>query len=121
MSRLEFSRKTRAQGFARCQGKCEICGVRLHPGRFQFHHIVEANDGGDGSLGNMQVICSGCHAPLTKLYTQELRKSQRIADKNTGAWLRTKRPLPGGRRSKWKIKMSGEVVLRHGRQDEEFV
>ena len=88
-NRLNFSRKTKAQAFARSGGKCECgkCGgIRLVAGKFQYHHIKEANDGGDNSLENCLVITNECHKPLTKKYIQETRKAERIRDKHIGAF-----------------------------------
>lgn len=110
--RDEFTRKTRGLALKRCDMKCEGCGLPLRPGRFQFHHAVEANDGGEATLENCQVLCTGCHAPLTKAYTQALRKAERVRDKNSGAFLKTRNPIPGSRATKWKRCFDGSVVLR---------
>lgn len=112
--RQEFPRKVRALALVRCKGHCEgDCGLPLRPGRFQFHHITEANDGGEATLENCKVLCTPCHAPLTKAYTQSLRKAERVRDKHSGAMLRTSRPMPGGRSSPFKKKLNGTVVIRH--------
>jgi 5-methylcytosine-specific restriction protein A len=100
--RQEFPRKVKAAAFTRCNGFCESCGIKLHPGRFDYHHIVEAHDLGPPTLENCAVICEPCHAPLTAHYTRELRKAERIRDKRTGAMSKPSTPLPGSRRSKWK-------------------
>ena len=94
--RLEFTRKTKALAFARSQGRCECgkCGgIRLVPGKFQYHHIKEANDGGDNSVENCLVITNDCHKPLTAHYVKETRKHERIRDKNIGAMGKTSRPI----------------------------
>lgn len=111
MMRLEFTRKTKASRFLHCGGKCEMCGVRLVPGKIEYHHYREANDGGDNSFENCRVVCVACHKPLTKHYTRELRKAERIRDRNIGAFKRVSR-LPCSRTSRWKKKINGEVVER---------
>lgn len=93
MIRLEFTRKTKAKRFLHCGGKCELYGVRLMPGKIEFHHDKPAADGGDNSFENARAVCKPCHSPLTKVYTQALRKSERIRDRNIGA-LKSSRPFP---------------------------
>ncbi len=91
--RLEFTRKTKVLAFQRSKGFCEECSARLVPGKFQYDHIKEANDGGDNSLANCKVLCTPCHQPKTTKYVQETRKHERIRDNNIGAFPKTKRPL----------------------------
>lgn len=91
--RLEFSRKTRARRFEHCKGKCEGCGVKLVPGKFDYHHEKEAEDGGDNSFENCRVLCDNCHAPLTKAFIRRIRKADRQRDRNIGA-LKPKRSIP---------------------------
>lgn len=110
--RLEFSRKTRAQGDVRCQDKCELCGMPFAGKKRNYHHVKEANDGGDNSLSNMLVICEPCHKPLTKQYVRELRKAERIRDKHTGAWPKSRHPMRFGRDSPEKMTFHDGVVLR---------
>ena len=81
----EFDRKTKALAHLRSGGFCECgCGQKLMPGHTQYHHIREANDGGDNSLENCLVLTTICHAPLTKKYVQETRKAERARDKHNG-------------------------------------
>lgn len=80
--------------------------------RREFHHILAANDGGDNTLENMLVLCVGCHKPLTKAYTIELRKAERIHSKHNGAMKPTSRPMPGGRSGQWKRTFSNGWVKR---------
>jgi len=95
MIRLNFTRKTKAQAFARCGGNCEGCGARLVPGHFQYDHIREANDDGGNGLDNCQVLCTACHTPKTVKYVQETRKAERARDKHIGAMMESGRKLSG--------------------------
>src|SRR5690606_14219188 len=65
-SRQEFSRKTKAEAFARAKGKCESCGVKIRPGNGPHydHRIPDAVDGGT-DLSNCQVLCNACHGVKT--------------------------------------------------------
>lgn len=112
MPRKEFSRKTRAQAFERCGGHCEGCGAKLKVGEAEYDHTLPDALGGDNSLENCTVFCSVCHKPKTKQDIQRIRKADRVRDKHTNAVKPSSRPLPGGKKSKWKRKMNGEVVRR---------
>lgn len=91
MSRREFSRKTRAQAFTRCGGRCEKCSAHLKVGEGEYDHILEAALGGDNSLDNCQVLCVPCHREKTRTGVRAIRKSDRMRDKHSGAFKRTRR------------------------------
>jgi len=110
--RLEFTRLTKSLGFARAKGKCELCTAHLYPNKFRYDHIIPAEFGGDNSITNLQVICSNCDREKTyKKDLPEIAKSNRIRDKHIGAKT-SSRPMPCGRKSKYKKLMNGPVVLR---------
>lgn len=113
MNRREFSRKTKAEAFQRCGGKCEICTAKLMPGKFRYDHRLPDWFGGEPTLENCVVQCVTCDAPKTANDIRDIRKVERIRDKHTGAFLRTKRPFPAGRNSPWKQKLDGTIVPRH--------
>lgn len=110
--RLEFTRKTKAQGFERAGGKCEICGVRLTTGKFRYDHKLPCALGGDNSLENLVVQCVSCDTPKTADDIRRIRKADRQHAAHIGAKAPSRNPLPGGRNSPWKRKMNGEVVKR---------
>ena len=85
MTRREFTRKTKAQAFARCGGNCEVCGVRLAPGKFRYDHILPDVLGGEPTLENCKVQCVACDAPKTAADIGRIRKADRQRDKHTGA------------------------------------
>lgn len=66
MSRLEFSAPTKRQAYERAKGRCQDCGRALRDGEPQYHHILEARLGGDGSPANCRVLCIPCHKAVTK-------------------------------------------------------
>lgn len=101
-----------AAAFSRCGGYCEGCGARLAVGKFEYDHRLPDILGGEPTLENCQVLCSPCHAEKTAGDIKRTRKADRQRDKHIGAMPRSRQPLPGGRRSPWKRKISGEVVPR---------
>lgn len=121
MKRREFTRKQRAEIVLRATNKdgivcCEGCGLVLGKKPYQIDHTIPEAfildkdaklDIADGKLLGQKC----CHAPKTKKDVREVRESDRRRDKDSGAW-KSKSPMPGGKASKWKRKMNGQVVPR---------
>lgn len=68
MKRAEFSPKTKAQAFLRCNGKCEneYCGIKLFKKTVNYDHIVSdkiCKEQGikSNTLDNCQCLCVDCH------------------------------------------------------------
>lgn len=110
-TRREFSRKVRAQVFARANGCCEGCGARLKVGEGEVDHILPCELGGEPALDNARLLCRPCHAAKTGDDIRRIRKADRQRDKHTGAYVRP-RPMPHGRYSPTKRTMDGRVVDR---------
>jgi 5-methylcytosine-specific restriction protein A len=111
MSRREFSTRTKALAFQRANGRCEKCGIRLQPGRIAYDHDNPDGLTGSNDLCNCAVLCTPCHREKTRVDLGTIAKAKRRHARDIGA--RTSRqPLPGGKRSKWKKKLDGTVVLR---------
>ncbi|WP_201829657.1 HNH endonuclease signature motif containing protein [Microvirga zambiensis] len=94
MSRSEFAKATKKAAFARCcrpDGipKCEECGQLLRAGRFQYDHDKADGLGGDNSLENCMVLCSGsktsCHSLKTEQHDKPLmQKADNMRDAHLG-------------------------------------
>lgn len=109
--RMEFSKQTRAEMIARCNMKCEAvlvlggqpCGAALRKGKYEFHHIKEANEGGTNKADNGWVVCArfpgACHHTLTGRYSTARAKAERVKSRDTGTKPPSKNPLPNGRNS----------------------
>lgn len=111
--RVEFPAKVKVAAFERCGGRCEKCTAPLRPGKFRYDHIVPLAIGGESTLENCQCVCTTCDAPKT--YGQDIpaiRKADRAKARHIGAKAKPRRRLPGGRDSKFKIKLDGTVVPR---------
>ncbi|WP_434733717.1 HNH endonuclease [Rhizobium sp. YTUHZ044] len=94
MSRLEFSRKTKAAIIARAAGKCEACEAALKPGGGEVDHILPCALGGEPTIANGRLICRVCHAGKTANDIRSIRKADRSRDKATGA-IAPKQKIPG--------------------------
>lgn len=85
MSRLEFSRKTKAAIIARAAGKCEKCSAVLKPGEGEVDHVLPCALGGEPTIANGRLICRVCHAEKTADDIRRIRKADRSRDKATRA------------------------------------
>jgi len=109
--RKEFSTKTKALAFQRANGRCEECGFRLTPGKIEYDHIRADGLLGDNALGNCAVLCISCHRHKTSRDVSNIAKAKRMQARHISAHT-SRSPLPFGRASKWKRKLTGEVVPR---------
>jgi 5-methylcytosine-specific restriction protein A len=111
--RREFTRSTKIDAFRRAADRCENCGTALCVGKFHFDHRIADGLTGKPTLDNCVVLCVACHSEKTsKLDVPAIAKAKRREARHIGARSRSSRPMPGGRGSRLKKKISGEVVLR---------
>lgn len=115
--RHEFSKKTMGEAYERSEGLCEgilASGERCCfpvDRRKHFDHIIPDALGGDNSLINCAVLCLPCHGKKTqKIDAPMIAKAKRNYNKHRG--IRKPSRFPGSRDSRWKKKISGEVVQR---------
>ena len=64
-------------------------------------------------LENCQILCIPCHKAKTKRDVKQIAKTKRIIKKAAGLKV-SRHPLPFGRNSGLKKKISGEIVVRNG-------
>ena len=109
--RLEFSNKIKAAAAMRASGACEGCGRRLLTGDFHYDHIVPDALDGKPTLDNCAVLCRSCHKLKTTVEdVPRIAKAKRNFNKARG--IRKPSRFQASRNSKFKKKISGEVVLR---------
>ncbi len=85
MTRLEFTRKTKAAIIARAAGYCEACSAVLKPGEGEVDHILPCALGGEPTVANGRLICRVCHVAKSATDIRSIRKADRSRDKATGA------------------------------------
>jgi 5-methylcytosine-specific restriction endonuclease McrA len=120
VSRAEFSKPVKREALKRSGGLCEAvgslyglpeglrCNAPLGYG-VEFDHVLLAANGGDNSLGNCAAVCKRCHGWKTANHdTPVAAKTVRQQDK-LGLGIKKRSTWP---KSKWRKKVSGEVVLR---------
>jgi 5-methylcytosine-specific restriction endonuclease McrA len=115
MSRRSISTKERARLFTLHGGCCHICEGKIHVGEaWDVSHVIPLALGGDDDDVNRMLAHRKCHRVRTS--EQDIpfiARAKRRAANHAGARAPSSRPLPGGRNSKWRKKISGEVVPRH--------
>ena len=112
--RRSLSTRARLDLFLQAQGRCAACTLPIAPGKgWDIDHIIPLALGGSDTPDNLQILCRSCHS--TKTVKQDLptiAKTERIRAKHTGSH-RRRRPLPFGRKSNFKKKISGQIIARH--------
>lgn len=116
--RAEFTKRTMRDAYERAEGLCEglksdgeRCCASLKRRKYHFDHIIPDAIGGDNSLQNCAVLCVPCHQDKTaKRDIPIIAKAKRVRDKNIG--IRRRSRFACSRDSRFKKKISGEVVLR---------
>lgn len=95
-------------------GKCACCNVKLGMAgeAVEFDHTVALINGGENRESNIQALRSRCHKVKTRKDVAEKSRVNRKRDKHFGFKPESRNPLPGGRKSKFKKKITGEVVER---------
>ena len=93
---------------------CGICDARIDLGLdvWDGDHEIPHALGGSDDPPNYRPLCLPCHRKKT--FTKDIpaiAKMKRVCDRHHGV-KRSSTPMPFGKRSKWKKKLSGEVVPR---------
>lgn len=111
MTRREFPKRVQRDAYLRANGFCESCGAKLWIGKFAFDHIVPDSLGGEPTLENCSVTCLPCHKEKTANEDiPRIAKAKRVADRHLG--FRKPSRFPCSKASRWKKKITGEVVPR---------
>lgn len=88
------------------------CGVKLGLGeRIEFDHKIALILGGENRESNLQALRQPCHRVKTNQDVAQKSVEARKRNKHLGIH-KPKSRLPGGRNSKWKMKIGGGSVLR---------
>lgn len=112
LMRKEFPAKIKMAAWLRSGGKCEntSCGRKLFTGDINYDHDDPDGLTGEPTLENCKVLCRGCHKIKTKSDVARIAKAKRIERRHLG--IRKKSKFACSRDTKFKKKVTGEVVLR---------
>jgi 5-methylcytosine-specific restriction protein A len=113
MIRRQFSVRALRGRLADFGGRCACgCGQEITAATgLEWDHVIPLELGGDDDLENLQPLTAKCHRAKTQRDVKAIAKAKRVQAKHLGIKGR-KQELPGGRGSRWKKKVSGEVVPR---------
>ena len=114
MLRIRLTAAERARCFEAARGFCALCKRKIDAGQdWEVIHPIALGLGGRDVPWNRAPAHYRCHRTQTaKVDQPQIAKATRQYQKHIGANLPSRRPLPGGRGSKLKKKISGEVVTR---------
>ena len=102
--RREFTAKVKVAAYERAGGGCEECGMPLRVGKFHYDHILPDALGGEPTLANCAVLCSGCHGAKTaRQDVPTIAKVKRVRAKHLGAKKPSKFRRPAGVRFDWRV------------------
>lgn len=105
--------RVRARIFLAHDGRCHLTGRRIATGEaWELEHIKPLCLGGEHSEANLAPALVQPHREKSAAELTVKAKADRIRAKHLGLKQPKGRPMPGGRQSKWRKKVSGEVVLR---------
>jgi 5-methylcytosine-specific restriction protein A len=115
-------RRTAEHREAICKARnwlCHICELPVDPvhQRWELDHIIPLASGGKDDDDNLSPAHAKCHLTKTIDDVGKIAKGKRMRAFHLGTKVPSQRIMPGSRRSKWKKKVSGEVVLRHPERD----
>lgn len=111
--RKPLTPKQRLELFIRHDGLCCICGGKIDGVKEMWdEHVNPLWLSGDNSAENRAPAHAKCARAKTSNEAGERSKGRSVAEGHFGAKRAKTRPLPCGRRSKFKKKMDGTVVKR---------
>lgn len=99
--------------FERANGTCANCTRKIMIGEpWQCDHMTALCNGGKHAEGNLQVLCPNCHGKKTKVDVAQKAETYAARMAHLGFRPTNKRPMPHGKNSATKRKVTGEVVRR---------
>lgn len=118
-TRQNFSLQTIKARLEHCGWRCEgklpdgsRCLTIVTKGRFRCDHVVPDALGGTATFGNAQILCLQCDGVKTPRDLVRIAKAKRLEVAEFRAKPKSLRPLPCGKRSPFKKRIDGTVVLR---------
>lgn len=110
--RKPLTAKQRLQLFIAHSGTCCLCRLKIGAQEAWIdEHVMPLWLGGSNGIGNRAPAHVECAKHKTAAEATARAKGRRVAEKHFGAKV-SHNPIPGSRRSKWKRKINGQVVLR---------
>lgn len=113
MTRRSISTRERVRIFETWGGVCHLCGGKIAAGEaWDADHALPLALGGEDGGDNLRPAHARCHKAKTASDVSRIRKADRQRAAHIGAKAQSRTPLPFGRKSAWKRKVTGEIVPR---------
>lgn len=107
--------RVRLRVFERFNGICHRSGRKIRPGDpWQADHIIAIINGGQNRESNLAPILAGKNSPNSEKTAEDVKtkaKIARVAKLDKGL-KQSSRPLPCGKKSKFKRTIDGRIVPR---------
>jgi 5-methylcytosine-specific restriction enzyme A len=104
--------RVRLRVFERCGGRCHISGRKITAAdKWECDHVTPLIEGGENRESNLAPALVQEHRKKTRSEVAKKKKDARVRKKFLGQH-KSKQPMQGGRGSKFKKKINGEVVRR---------
>ncbi|WP_074078421.1 HNH endonuclease [Microvirga massiliensis] len=112
-ARRKLTPRRRLQVWEKTGGTCVLCERRIDGVRERWivEHIRALELGGEDDLANMGPAHEACALVKTRNDHRQTAQAKRQKIRHIGACT-SKRPLPFGKTSPWKRKLSGEIIPR---------
>lgn len=112
--RARISTTRRVKLFQVKRGLCHLCGMVVRAGEtWEVSHVIPLELGGADDESNWDVAHRKCHREHTAQNDiPAIAKAKRMEARHIGASV-PKKPLPFGRNSLFKKKLSGQIVRRN--------
>lgn len=112
--RRNLSTRDRLKVFQAAGGVCHLCGLKIDAGQeWDVSHELALAIGGADDFSNMLPAHRRCHRQHTATVdAPRIAKTKRQHAMHIGAKPPSRNPLPGGKSSPWKRKVTGEWVRR---------
>ena len=104
--------RVRLRVFEAHKGVCHLTGQKINPGDlWDCDHVLALVNGGENRESNLAPALRKAHRIKTAQDVAKKATERRKRQKHLGIH-KTSNPLPGGRKSKFKKKICGQVVRR---------
>ena len=112
--RSKMTEKRRVKVWEKTGGVCVVCGRKIDGTKDKWiaEHIIPLAQGGGDNMQNLGPAHHACAKEKTKADNSNTAEAKRRKADDIGAHIPKTVPMPAGRKSDTKIKMSGEKVQR---------
>lgn len=113
--RKSLTPQQKARLFLERGGKCHRCGRKLRSGdKWTDEHVIALQNAGTNVWDNRDITCDWCFKPKNAEDAKKAAKGRRVAVQTYVPRRErlSKKPMPCGKNSPWKMKMDRTIVPR---------